>query len=580
MLSSHRIPVLTRAHSIVLPEHLPEISDIGEPRVIRDFRYRTVFFPEQLCRILQPHGADIVSRGMAGERLQLVEKSGAAHVLHATEHVHTETGVVDILHDTFPYGGHEFPVPGIVAVRRNLSDSVLKTGVCPFEQCPVCQYVPDIRPEHVYAKRFGDIGVSSVFQPLQHVLLISQGGQQHDRDMGCLNIGFDGRAKFVPSHFRHHNVRKYQVRIVFSRHKQRVPSVGTGLDQVFLFQQPLKVGPQIVIVLHNKNTLPVPAGHCWKDLTHGAAIRSHAGFPGILFPGRSNGACLVKASAPQGKNNTYHGPLPLGTGNAEPASVQPYQPMYHHQSDTVSRHLQIDGITAPEMVPEQFLPFLRWNANPRVFHFHTPYMPVREGTDLDTPAPWSVLQCVGQYILQYRVHFVLVKPEVSPRYYRMGFVGGDVSKPLGQFVLRGEAAFNLGKHFSYIQQAASTPQKGFNTINWLVGADWYAPHEWTVMAQFSSESIFKYESYVAQPRHNSLLTLCVSKKLLDSNLQLSDFTYFDLNHKGWFSRFTADYALNDHIHLLAGYDWFGGSEGMFGPYKHNSEVWAKAKYCF
>lgn len=60
--------------------------------------------------------------------------------------------------------------------------------------------------------------------------------------------------------------------------------------------------------------------------------------------------------------------------------------MYHHQSDTVSRHLQIDGITAPEMVPEQFLPFLRWNANPRVFHFHTPYMPVREGTDLDTPA--------------------------------------------------------------------------------------------------------------------------------------------------------------------------------------------------
>lgn len=428
MLSSHRIPVLTRAHSIVLPEHLPEISDIGEPRVIRDFRYRTVFFPEQLCRILQPHGADIVSRGMAGERLQLVEKSGAAHVLHATEHVHTETGVVDILHDAFPYGGHEFPVPGIVAVRRNLSDSVLKTGVCPSEQCPVCQYVPDIRPEHVYAKRFGDIGVSSVFQPLQHVLLISQGGQQHDRDMGCLNIGFDGRAKFVPSHFRHHNVRKYQVRIVFSRHKQRVPSVGTGLDQVFLFQQPLKVGPQIVIVLHNKNTLPVPAGHCWKDLTHGAAIRSHAGFPGILFPGRSNGACLVKASAPQGKNNTYHGPLPLGTGNADPASVQPYQPMYHHQSDTVSRHLQIDGITAPEMVPEQFLPFLRWNANPRVFHFHTPYMPVHEGTDLDTPAPWSVLQCVGQYILQYRVHFVLVKPDIQ---VREAALTGDIDVPDG-----------------------------------------------------------------------------------------------------------------------------------------------------
>ena len=42
-------------------------------------------------------------------------------------------------------------------------------------------------------------------------------------------------------------------------------------------------------------------------------------------------------------------------------------------------------------------------------------MPVHEGTDLDTPAPWSVLQCVGQYILQYRVHFVLVKPDIQVR---------------------------------------------------------------------------------------------------------------------------------------------------------------------
>ncbi len=169
---------------------------------------------------------------------------------------------------------------------------------------------------------------------------------------------------------------------------------------------------------------------------------------------------------------------------------------------------------------------------------------------------------------------------LSPHYHRMGFFGGDVSKPLGQFVLRGEAALNIGKHFSYHPTADATEQKGFNTLNYLVGVDWYAPYEWTVMAQFSSESIFGYESHIAQPRHSSLLTLHVSKKLLGSTLQLSDFTYFDLNHKGWFSRFTADYALNDYIRLSAGYDLFGGSEGMFGLYKHNSEIWAKAKYSF
>ena len=60
----------------------------------------------------------------------------------------------------------------------------------------------------------------------------------------------------------------------------------------------------------------------------------------------------------------------------------------------------------------------------------------------------------------------------------------------------------------------------------------------------------------------------------------SNFTYFDLNHKGWFSRFTAAYSLNDFIQLSLGYDWFGGDEGMFSTYKNNSEVWAKAKYSF
>lgn len=100
------------------------------------------------------------------------------------------------------------------------------------------------------------------------------------------------------------------------------------------------------------------------------------------------------------------------------------------------------------------------------------------------------------------------------------------------------------------------------------------------MAQFSSESIFGYKSHIAQPQHSSLLTLNVSKKLLGSTLQLSNFTYFDINHKGWFSRFGADYSLNDYIRLSAGFDWFGGNEGMFSLYKQNSEIWAKAKYSF
>ena len=174
----------------------------------------------------------------------------------------------------------------------------------------------------------------------------------------------------------------------------------------------------------------------------------------------------------------------------------------------------------------------------------------------------------------------LTEMTVSPRYYRMGFVGGDISKPLGQFVLRGEVAGNFSKKFTYRPEHFMTPHKGFNSINWLVGVDWYAPRDFMLSAQFSSESIFNYESIIAAPQHSSLVTLNISKKLIESTLQLSNFTYFDINHKGWFSRFAADYALNDHIRLFLGYDWFGGDEGIFGTYKNNSEIWLKCKYSF
>lgn len=167
---------------------------------------------------------------------------------------------------------------------------------------------------------------------------------------------------------------------------------------------------------------------------------------------------------------------------------------------------------------------------------------------------------------------------VSPRYYRMGFVGGDLSVPVGQFVFRGEAAFNIDKHFTYKSHAE---QEGFQTINWLAGADWYAPGEWMISGQFSMESVFRYRDFISQRQHSALITLNVSKKFFGSTLQLSDFTYYDLTGKGWFSRFAADYALNDQIHLMAGYDWFSSKgSGIFDRYKDNSELWFKARYSF
>ncbi len=167
---------------------------------------------------------------------------------------------------------------------------------------------------------------------------------------------------------------------------------------------------------------------------------------------------------------------------------------------------------------------------------------------------------------------------ISPQYNRMTFVGADFSKPLGQFVVRGEVAFNINKHLT--TKGVPTQLKKHNTINALLGIDWYASNNWMLSAQFSNEVILEYADNLEQEENTSLLTFNVSKSILNNTLKFSNFIYTDLNHGGFFNRFSADYSLSDQIHLLAGYDHFEGDKGMFGMFKNNSEVWLKIKFSF
>lgn len=168
----------------------------------------------------------------------------------------------------------------------------------------------------------------------------------------------------------------------------------------------------------------------------------------------------------------------------------------------------------------------------------------------------------------------------SPNYYRMAILGADISKALGSFVLRGELAFNIDKHFTYKAIPSTIDQRGFNTLNYLLAIDYYAPYEWIIMLQYSAENILNYQKQIAQYPNQALLTLSVSKNFLDNSLQLSSFTYFDINNKGAFSRFASSYAINDYLQVSMGCDLFIANAGIFALYKNNSELWLKAKYSF
>lgn len=157
-------------------------------------------------------------------------------------------------------------------------------------------------------------------------------------------------------------------------------------------------------------------------------------------------------------------------------------------------------------------------------------------------------------------------------YRRMTMLGADVSVPVGKFVIRGEIA-------EYLDEAQSTfvakEAPRASTTNALVGVDWYAGNDWSLSAQYAH----KYVAF-GDNRNSGLATFRISKDLLHSTLKLQSFAYVDVTNGGIYNRLSADYAMNDQLHAILGYDLLHADKGMFAIYKKNSELFLRLRYNF
>ena len=167
----------------------------------------------------------------------------------------------------------------------------------------------------------------------------------------------------------------------------------------------------------------------------------------------------------------------------------------------------------------------------------------------------------------------------EPEHHRLTFVGLEFSKPWGELVIRGEAAFYDGKYFEPEDIEGQLFKK--NSLNWLLGADWYPGSNWTIIVQFAGSFILDYDDRIEEDEHTMIATLNVSKKLLRETLTLSNMIYLSINDIDLLDRISVEYALTDEFHISGGADIFSGSdEGRFGAYEDNTQVWIKAKYSF
>lgn len=169
---------------------------------------------------------------------------------------------------------------------------------------------------------------------------------------------------------------------------------------------------------------------------------------------------------------------------------------------------------------------------------------------------------------------------LNAQYGRMDMLGVDLSVPVWKFVVRAEAAAYLAELQEMDMPVSSNATLAKNSINSLIGIDWYPGNDWSIMVQYSHKYISDYEECIANKQNTGLATLNISKKLLQTMLTLSSFTYFDVSNNSFFNRSSVNYALTDQINLTMGYDWIHGDKGSFAIYRYNSEYWVKAKFSF
>jgi hypothetical protein len=171
------------------------------------------------------------------------------------------------------------------------------------------------------------------------------------------------------------------------------------------------------------------------------------------------------------------------------------------------------------------------------------------------------------------VNSVLIKGIYEP----MNVVGGDVSIPAGELVIRSEVAAYFGEPIALKNMSGYERKK---TFNGLIGVDWYAGDNWTFMAQYMHKIIMDDYGGLGTEQNTSMITARMSKELLNNTLKLSVYGMFDVDNVGYYVRAAGDYLLNDQITLSLGSDLLGGRRGIFKTYNKNTQIWVKGKFFF
>lgn len=154
---------------------------------------------------------------------------------------------------------------------------------------------------------------------------------------------------------------------------------------------------------------------------------------------------------------------------------------------------------------------------------------------------------------------------------------------------KGIGNLELGYYDSADDQGGKNPNIDNSQMRYLAGYKQEIGKDFTLGLQYYIEQILKYDEYLnnlpqgpARDEFRHLITVRLTKLLMNQNLRISLFTYFSPSDKDCYFRPNINYKASDNLALEAGANIFFGDypNTFFGQLENNTNIYTGVRYSF
>lgn len=177
-------------------------------------------------------------------------------------------------------------------------------------------------------------------------------------------------------------------------------------------------------------------------------------------------------------------------------------------------------------------------------------------------------------------------PDMRLRYPRLQIYGASLRGP----ALGGIANAETGYYHSGQSDDGEDPFTRNSEYRLLLGFEREIGHNLTAGFQYYLEWMMDYDGYEnslmagtpAKDEYRNLVTVRLTKLMMNQNLILSMFTYFSPTDKDCYIRPKVQYKLSDQWRVEAGGNIFFGSDNhtFFGQFEDNTNIYAGVRWSF